>query len=495
MYFLGRIEKMCKQIQNYINFLIVCLSVSNLCLAQLGCTDGEAYNCEDSMNGDYENYVGLTPYDYSCDGDVNHAGTEDCALGQICDGYYDPDATEDDGSCRYPQAPKGDDVVLTVEANGISGRWDDFSPPVPSEYYIVQRCPVGGTCLMLDDFQQEDHNTSTLFFDDYSYDEGVEIKYAIGVKYPNNPYWGWAIGASYITPCTTSGCGCTDEEAYNCEDSINGDYENYIGITPYDYSCDGDVNHAGTEDCALGQICDGYYDPDATEDDGSCRYPQAPGNNVVLAVEENGISGNWDTFVPPTKAHLWSYHVQRCVGESCIFLYENPPSHYNYYNMNTSPSFIDDNPYYEGQEIKYAISVKYSNNPYWGWAIGEKKITPPCSAASGDLNNDDQWNVQDIVILANCVLAPNCDTNCIDEETSEGIECYGCAGLISDDVGWNILDIVILANCILAGEDCSGRVDDATLSDLIMKDNMVSIEADGFIGGVQMTLQHGCWPQ
>ena len=34
-------------------------------------------------------------------------------------------------------------------------------------------------------------------------------------------------------------------------------------------------------------------------------------------------------------------------------------------------------------------------------------------------------------------------------------------------------------------------MDDATLSRLIMKDNMVSIEADGFIGGVQMTLQHG----
>ena len=57
-------------------------------------------------------------------------------------------------------------------------------------------------------------------------------------------------------------------------------------------------------------------------------------------------------------------------------------------------------------------------------------------------------------------------------------------------------DIVILATCILA-EDCNtleehgrGRVDDATLSRLIMKDNMVYIEADGFIGGVQMTLSH-----
>jgi hypothetical protein len=51
------------------------------------------------------------------------------------------------------------------------------------------------------------------------------------------------------------------------------------------------------------------------------------------------------------------------------------------------------------------------------------------------------------------------------------------------------LDIVTLANCVLAG-DCGGRVDDASKASLIKKDNMVTIEADGFIGGVQMTLTH-----
>ena len=79
-----------------------------------------------------------------------------------------------------------------------------------------------------------------------------------------------------------------------------------------------------------------------------------------------------------------------------------------------------------------------------------------CGAAPGDINGDLLWNVQDIVILANCVLAPNCDTNCLDEETGEGIECYGCAGLISEDTGWNILDMVILANCIL-NNDCGDQ--------------------------------------
>ena len=106
--------------------------------------------------------------------------------------------------------------------------------------------------------------------------------------------------------------------------------------------------------------------------------------------------------------------------------------------------------------------------------------------AFGDVNGDGYWNVLDIVQLSNCILSNNCDDH-----------VNGCAGDLNGDGYWNVLDIVILSNCILANscddraDSYGGRVDDATLSRLIMKDNMVSIEADGFIGGVQMTLRHG----
>jgi len=66
----------------------------------------------------------------------------------------------------------------------------------------------------------------------------------------------------------------------------------------------------------------------------------------------------------------------------------------------------------------------------------------------------------------------------------------GCAGDLNGDGGWNVLDVVTLVNCVLA-ENCGGRVDDASESTIIKKDNQVSFEADGFIGGVQMTLTHG----
>ena len=61
---------MFKQIQNYINFLIVCLITSNMCLAQKSCINPEAY---DSMASEYINQVGSIIYDYFGDGKLDHA--------------------------------------------------------------------------------------------------------------------------------------------------------------------------------------------------------------------------------------------------------------------------------------------------------------------------------------------------------------------------------------------------------------------------------------
>jgi len=58
----------------------------------------------------------------------------------------------------------------------------------------------------------------------------------------------------------------------------------------------------------------------------------------------------------------------------------------------------------------------------------------------GDMNSDSQYNVLDIVALANCVLANNCN---------------GCEGDMNSDSQYNVLDIVALANCVLAN-NCSG---------------------------------------
>ena len=66
-----------------------------------------------------------------------------------------------------------------------------------------------------------------------------------------------------------------------------------------------------------------------------------------------------------------------------------------------------------------------------------------CSCPNlGDINGDGGYNVLDIVVLSNCVLATDCNnlTN-------------SCAADMNLDGGYNVLDIVVLANCVLA-TDC-----------------------------------------
>ena len=186
-----------------------------------GCTDPEAYNCADDVftdeNPNYIFDVGGIMYDNSCNWDWNTSTGEaeyvgGCELGP-CEGYYNPAAITDDGSCRYYQAPHGDEVIFEVESNGISINWSAFIPPSNAVLvsYHIQRCTV--SCTWVAGFGLGDANANQSVFDEFDWESGVQIKYAIAVKYESNPYWGWAIGASYITP-----------ESFNLGD-LNGDYD------------------------------------------------------------------------------------------------------------------------------------------------------------------------------------------------------------------------------------------------------------------------------
>ena len=69
----------------------------------------------------------------------------------------------------------------------------------------------------------------------------------------------------------------------------------------------------------------------------------------------------------------------------------------------------------------------------------------PCSL--GDMTGDGSWNVLDIVILANCVLADNC------QEYAGSCSWWCDTADMNGDLNYNILDIVILSACVLA-DDC-----------------------------------------
>ena len=96
-----------------------------------------------------------------------------------------------------------------------------------------------------------------------------------------------------------------------------------------------------------------------------------------------------------------------------------------------------------------------------------------CANDAGDVNEDGTVNILDIVSLANYILGGS-----LSECGMEGADMNG-------DGTVNILDIVAVVNVILGG-----RTDDATSAEVLKTDDAFLVSANGYIGGIQMTLVH-----
>ena len=91
---------------------------------------------------------------------------------------------------------------------------------------------------------------------------------------------------------------------------------------------------------------------------------------------------------------------------------------------------------------------------------------------NGDVNGDGILNVLDVVAIVSAITS----------STTDELECAD----MNDDGIINVLDVVSIVSTIVGG-----RVVDATEASLHQWDNYMTIEADGYIGAVQMTLTHG----
>jgi hypothetical protein len=99
---------------------------------------------------------------------------------------------------------------------------------------------------------------------------------------------------------------------------------------------------------------------------------------------------------------------------------------------------------------------------------------PTCTA--GDVNGDDQVNVTDIVSIVNFILGGGSD--------AAELDC----GDMNDDGAINVTDIVSVVNYILGGG--TARVGNATDATITIAGNELSVDGNGFIQGVQLTLTH-----
>jgi hypothetical protein len=104
--------------------------------------------------------------------------------------------------------------------------------------------------------------------------------------------------------------------------------------------------------------------------------------------------------------------------------------------------------------------------------------TPACENALGDVNGDETINVLDIVQVANHILGSYLLEGCALDAAD-----YNQDGIV------NVLDIVQITNVILDG---GGRVnvDDASSVKIIQMDDKVLMNANGYVGAIQMSIHH-----
>ena len=245
-----------------------------------------------------------------------------------------------------------------------------------------------------------------------------------------------------------SSSGCTDSQAYNCADDFwscvddgttpadcidanewpnytflvgtTDEYVPYINGCNYDNTDPYDGNFPVYEGGCESGPCEGFYNPGATTDDGSCDYYQAPDqDDITFTVSGTGILVDWSAFSPPSNAIISGYNVSRCTA-GCSFITGSPFPWGNGGNTYTETSINDEFDWASelaacgdpcGGQVKYSINVRYSNAEDYGMAIETSYVAPEsaCPCAIGDINCEGNYNVLDIVALANCVLASNCN--------------------------------------------------------------------------------------
>ena len=91
---------------------------------------------------------------------------------------------------------------------------------------------------------------------------------------------------------------------------------------------------------------------------------------------------------------------------------------------------------------------------------------------NGDVNSDGILNVLDVVAIVSAI-------------TTGATDDLDCADMNDDDIV-NVLDIVQIVSIIVGG-----RTADASEAILNANDGNLSISGNGYIGGIQMTLNHG----
>ena len=121
----------------------------------------------------------------------------------------------------------------------------------------------------------------------------------------------------------------------------------------------------------------------------------------------------------------------------------------------------------------YAVGAFDSSPEYYSSLSDTACIDVIACPIEGDVTQDGLVNVSDIVFLVNSILGSGVDAGCAD---------------MNGDGSVNVSDVVALVNVILSGRVSS--LDDASEAILIVSDDSIKLESNGFVQGVQISLSH-----
>ena len=210
-------------------------------------------------------------------------------------------------------------------------------------------------------------------------------------------------------------------------------------------------------------------DGDGVVDD-PCAGFNAPNDLYPNWSEDIWVAKSIDNGSTWTNVENLTQTPRTLLGAAC------PPEeqyvHTAHWSDDNSVRYVYQQPDWSFNEIGDPLGADHKNRVFVGYSFVEDGGSG-CTNALGDINEDGSIDVLDIVAVVNEILVGGLS---------------GCALEAADfntDGSVDVLDIVAMVSLILGN-----RGVDATSATIQIYDGALLLKSDGYIGGVQMTLQH-----
>ena len=360
------------------------------------------------------------------------------------DGYYEDDC----GTCWAPYCYDyiTHQVQYDLEENECSNNTQVWViPGSEGDPYFNSYCD--GYCP--DNYSPDDCGHCWQSFCYSFFQEGLDGDPAHSVYYDLTIEECESYGYSYYSPDHPSNPYWNSNCSYDCAGVPNGDaVEDCSGL------CDGD---ALVDDCG---DCQQSYCYDYVTHQVNFDFP-CDGATEMLVAPDDPSNPYWNSSCAEDCSGSWG-------GDALVDDCGDCQQSYCYDYVTHQVNF--DFPCDGATEM--LVAPDDPSNPYWNSTQDECGIcNGPGYYFDGNSNEDCVLDILDVVALVQIIV------NGLDYEYNPDINSDGII---------NILDVVALVGIVVN----SGRTADANTAMINTSDNSVSITADGYIGGVQMTLSH-----